>query len=472
MTATLDYTDQRYRTDYGVPAIGDRPADLPWSSQFNDAPDLSSARTTSLRIDASRQLDDTWKIQARALTLRSNTSEVDIAPYRGDFGLAATPAQGCQNSTGTVLCRYYFYVRPDGRYSLDQLNIDLTGKFATGSVQHTLLVGLDTYFGRKTGTTYLQQIASVNIYSPNLGSTPPLDIAASLPAEYDDFNRWTSLYVQDQLALGNGVFLTGALRHDRTSAIFATPGTAPNDASFTTPRVGAVWQFVPDQSVYAQYQEAVSANNGRDTVTLAPLAAERARQIEVGHKAEWLEGRLKSTVALYQLTKFHRGETVPIAAPPYTNVVAIGEARSRGIEWDVSGQLNERLSLIGSYAYTTTRVLSDPTYQDKQLANVARNAGTLWARYQITSNWAAGGGVFAQGQRQGDIGNTFQLPGYARADAMLAYRFLWGSGRASLQFNLDNVFDTKYSAQSHQFVSDWIKLGSPRTAKLTLRIDY
>jgi len=55
---------------------------------------------------------------------------------------------------------------------------------------------------------------------------------------------------------------------------------------------------------------------------------------------------------------------------------------------------------------------------------------------------------------------------------MLAYRFGLGAGKASLQFNLDNVFDRKYYAGSHQFAQDWIKLGTPRTAKLTLRVDY
>jgi len=471
VTATLDYTDQRYRTDYGVPAIGDRPADLPWSRQFNDAPDLSSARTTSLRIDASRQLDDTWNVKVRALSLRSDTSEVDIAPYRVDLGLGSGPQDSCDGS-GNPLCRYYYYGRPHGRYSVDQLNVDLTGKFATGSVRHTLLFGFDAYYARKKGTTYLEQVSAVDIYQPDLGHTPALDPALAVPAEFDDYNRWTSLYVQDQVALGDGVFLTGALRHDRTSAIFASPGTEPNNASFTTPRVGAVWQFAPNQSVYAQYQEAVSANNGRDTVTGAALPAEKARQVEIGHKIDLLDGRLSSTLALYELTKFNRGATVPISTPPYYNFAAIGKARSHGLEWDVSGRLSDRLSLIASYAYTDTRVLSDPNYEGERLANVARNAGSLWARYQFAPQWAAGGGVFAQGQREGDVGNTFQLPGYARVDAMLAYRFLVHAARASLQLNVDNVFDRKYYTASHQFVQDWIKLGSPRMARLTFRAGY
>ena len=269
------------------------------------------------------------------------------------------------------------------------------------------------------------------------------------------------------------MFLTGALRYDRTSAVFGVPGTEPNKKSFTTPRLGAVWQFAPNQTVYAQYQDAVGANNGRDTVTGAALEAERARQVEIGHKIDVLDGKLSSTVALFQLTKRNRGASVPDPlSPTFTNVVTIGEARSQGLEWDVSGQITRNLSLIASYAYTDTKVTRDPTYQGKQLANVARHTASLWARYAVDSQWTVGGGVFAQGQRQGDAGNTFQMPGYARADAMVGYKFGLGGSKASLQFNLDNVFNKKYYTSSHQFLQDWIKLGSPRTAKLTLRVDY
>ena len=171
MTATLDDSNNRYRTDMGIPAIGARPADLPWSRQFNDSPYLSSAKTTTVKLDAAHQLNDTWRIKGRLMRLRSSTSEMDIYPYRGDYGMGSSAAQTCPG-TGNALCRYYFGVRPHGRHRIDQANVDLTGKFQLGGLGHTVLVGFDTYRAEKTGATYLQQLSSADIDNPVLGSTP------------------------------------------------------------------------------------------------------------------------------------------------------------------------------------------------------------------------------------------------------------------------------------------------------------
>jgi iron complex outermembrane recepter protein len=221
-----------------------------------------------------------------------------------------------------------------------------------------------------------------------------------------------------------------------------------------------VWEFKTGQSIYGQYQDSVAANNG------VALAAERARQFEIGYKIVALDGMLNSTVAAYQLTKRNRADysLFPI-------VQSVGAARSRGLEWDVIGQVNERLSLIASYAYTDAVVTEDPIFKNTRLANVARHSGSMWARFMIDTHWALGAGIFGQGQRQGDQGNTFQLPGYARIDAMTSYSFNWGASRASVQLNVNNIFNRRYYTGSHQFVKDWIAPGAPRTVLASVRFD-
>ncbi|MHA5869375.1 TonB-dependent receptor domain-containing protein, partial [Pseudomonas aeruginosa] len=64
-------------------------------------------------------------------------------------------------------------------------------------------------------------------------------------------------------------------------------------------------------------------------------------------------------------------------------VRAAGRVRSRGLELDLTGQLSERWSLIGSYAWLAAEVTEDPTLEGKRLQNVARNTASLSAVYEL-----------------------------------------------------------------------------------------
>ena len=303
-----------------------------------------------------------------------------MTPYRIDL----TTFDDCL-ATNNELCRYYFYVRPDGRYRLWQINADLLGDVRTGALRHQILVGVDRYSTRKEGTTYLQQLPSVDIDHPDLGHTPPLDLASAASMDVLDRNSWTSFYVQDQVTLGS-VHVVGALRHDRTSAVYAPPGTPPNRQSFTTPRLGVVWEVVENQALYAQYQDSVAANNGRDLVTLKELAAERANQVELGYKLARADGRLSTTVAAYQLTKRNRADY-----SLYPIIQTVGEARSRGVEWDVAGQATSRLAFLGSYSYTDAVVDTGPAVPGETAGQRApqlrQPLGSLSARRELGGRW-------------------------------------------------------------------------------------
>ena len=465
---TFDHNAQKYRNDFGIPADGDRPANLPRARQFNDAPDLSSITSDTVTLDAQGRLSDAWKIKARGVSMRAKTRELDIWPYRVDFGMGPTPADTCADTTPLqTLCRYYYYVRPDGRVRLEQATVDVIGDLSFGGLQHRVLIETEYYRTSKTGLSYLQQINSVGVRNPDFSNTPRLDTAIAVPTDIVDWQRWVSLIVQDQIAFGGGWFGVLAVRHDWTEAIYSLdPTLQPNRQDFTTPRVGVVWEFFSGQTLYAQYQDAVAANNGRN-VDGTPLAAERARQVEFGWKQTALEGRFHTTIAAYQLVKRNRADY-----SLFPTINTTGEARSRGIEIDAIGQVTSRLALMASYAYLDAVVTKDALFQGTRLANAARNSGSLWGRWMLDPQWALGAGVFFQGQRQGDQGNTFQLPGYARCDAMVSHAFKSGPGNGSVQFNLKNVFDKVYYSGSHQFVKDWIQPGTPRTASVTVRFDY
>lgn len=459
----LERSLQRYRNDYGIPAIGDRPADIDRDNQFNEGGPLSRQDNTVARIDLAQTLSERWTLNVHALAIDQDGAQYDVIPttfFSGQAGLIATGR----------IDRFYNY-EPQRDRQLYQFNADLVGKLSTGSLEHTLLIGADTYRDRfDSKTTSFVPGPSIDIRNPVYGQVPPLDLSALPLFDQQGRTRWTGIYVQDQITFANGIELIAGVRHDRSSARFGAPGTRENDQRFTTPRLGAVWQFAPNQSVYAQFQEGVSANNGRNLAGDS-LDSEQARLYEIGHKLQANDGKLTSTVALYQLTKRNIANYVPDISG-FFDTVALGEARARGLEWDVSGQLTDRLAVIASYAYTQSEVTRDENFIGKRLPNVPRHSGSVWARYAMGERWTFGGGVFAQGGRAGDQGNTFVLPGYARVDAMAAYRFPLGDAKGQLQFNVNNLFDREYFTGSHQHVTDWNQPGASRTVLATFRIDY
>lgn len=452
---TASYFNHRYRNDYGIPSDGNRPANIPLHTAYNDAPILSKDETQLYRLDVAQAVGSNWQLRLRGIHMRSATREVDVAPYRLDL----TTGEDVFASS-RQLARYYFNVRPDGHFRMDQVSADLVGDVRTGTLVHKLAVGAEWFREGKTGLSYFQQVPSVSVDNPVLGNTPPLDINTAAPVDIVDRDRWYSVSAEDNIDFGGGVHTVLAVRQDWTSTIYSSPGLAPNKLSFTSPRVGALWEFASGHVVYGQFQRGLSANNGvnPDGTKLDP---EVGRQYEIGYKFRSTDKRLTATVAAFDLVKTNRGDLTFFPV-----IRTIGRARSRGIELDFSGAITPDLSVIGSYAYTDTKVDGGPL----RLANTPEHAASLWARYRIIPDGVIGGGAFYQADRFGDVGNTVTLPSYVRFDAQAAYDFRLSGANMTVQLNLKNVFDKRYYVSQHQFSPDWIQPGAPRTLTATLSV--
>jgi iron complex outermembrane receptor protein len=213
--------------------------------------------------------------------------------------------------------------------------------------------------------------------------------------------------------------------------------------------VGLVYQPLSWFSIYGNYVSSLGTWGTSNVISVDinghPLPAQQSHSYEGGVKIETLGGRLRSTLAVFDLTKTHVA-TRDLASPDPTALRSIGEAHSTGVEFDISGTLTPRLSLVGSYAYTDAKFSKDNNgLQDLLIANVPRHSGSLWLRSELVrQKLSAGAGVFARGQRQGDNENTFQLPGYATIDAFASYSFNFERGRLTPQVNFVNLLDKRY----------------------------
>ncbi len=341
--------------------------------------------------------------------------------------------------------------------------IDLLGKFKTGSISHQLLIGFDV----NDYTDTYQGLFNTNLPLLDLNN-PNYDVPEPT---YDPFlkfqNRVRSygIYLQDQVTFAENFKLLIGGRYDWVSSTFEIGkfGTLGNttdeperNAEAFSPRIGLVYQPSDTISLYASYSRSFRAQTFFNSAT-QPFDPTKGTQYEVGIKADWLEGKLSTTLAAYHLTKTNVATTDP-NNPVFS--IQTGEQRSQGIELDVAGEILPGWKVIAAYAYTDAEVTKDTTTPvGNRLNNVPTNQASLWTTYQIQQGTLQGlgfgFGLFYVGERQGDLANSFQIKDYLRTDAALYYR----RDRFQAALNIRNLFDIDYASSAYG--RNYINRGEP-----------
>lgn len=459
-------------SDYGIPAIGNRPADIPISRYLGDAvanrQHPNKQELYLVGFNWTYRFDDDWKLTNRFQYVDTNYHQTIIYPTFLD------------DTDNRTLYRSLWHT-PLHRNTYGT-NLDLTGHFKTGPVKHSVLLGFDYSLSEEdSGPGFSADtplVPPIDIYRPIYG----IDLS-SLTALDNNFywnfrDQWYGLYFQDQMTLWDKTHLLVSGRQDWAEygsgfsvTSFQDAGLQLQRETFFSPRVGLLHEILPWLSIYGNYVQSFGSNNGR-SITGRAFEPQKAYQYEVGLKAEFFDKRVLSNLAFYQLTKQNVLTTDP-ANPIYS--IAVGEARSRGVELDVTGRLTDEWSLIGSYAYTDAEITQDNDgNQGNQLAGVAQNSGSLWTKYEwdadILKGFSLGTGVYIRGQRQGDNANTFQLPGYVRWDASAGYSFKYQKSKITAQLNVYNLLDQRYYDNSSTRVN--IRPGEPLTFLGSLRVEY
>ena len=482
----VELRDMRPLTGNGIVAIGNRPADIPITTYLGgDEGDYARVKRGMVALDARYRLAADWKLHAGVAWAVDN---IDFAEFFGG---------SLDESTGDFSIVPWFDKRRS--HGLNG-SVDLTGHLRTGTVEHRLLVGADHYWLNYHDVGFVNGWAPVdtsNIYQPSYFRPTAWgahDALLATPADWTSVGHqeWTGLYVQDQVKAGDLQLLVGG-RYDRARARagsitleYAAPGATLADVPTTLatetrfdPRLGALYTLDRSLALYANYVESLGTwGTGlavKSDLGGQPLPAERSKSAEAGLKAEALGGRLSSTLALFEIRKTNMA-TRDLSSPDPTALRATGQARSRGVELDLSAELAGNLSLIASYAYTDALFTRDDSgLQGHTIANVPKNSASLWVKARLVPDTlSAGAGVFARGQRQGDNENTFQMPGYATVSMFGAYSLRLGATRLTAQLNVENLFDRRYFINSNVYDASpryGVMPGQPRTVIGSLRVD-
>ena len=364
---------------------------------------------------------------------------------------------------------------------------ELSGEFHTGPMRHRILVGADhdvfdnyQQFGRRRPpalSTSPSDAASyvIDIFDPIYGRFDP---PVPLP-ENDRLDRQTSagVFVQDQIELTDRLQVRLGARYDdvtlRTEN-YITGIDSERKEDRISPQFGLVYELAAPVTLYAAYSEGFRANIGTD-VTGRIFDPETSRSIEAGAKLTLLNGALAGTFTVYQLDKDN------VLASDSNNPgfsVAIGEARSRGIELDVDGRLPGGVDVLLSYAYVDAESRStvlDPNFSfviepGDPLINIPDHTFNAQASRTFPvagRNAKLGGGVQYVGERLGATGTDFFLPDHTlfRLFGEIELR-----DDVTLFGTIANLFDADWYANSYSQL--WVQPGAPRTATIGFRAGF
>ncbi|MBW1296665.1 TonB-dependent receptor [Aquimarina litoralis] len=237
------------------------------------------------------------------------------------------------------------------------------------------------------------------------------------------------VYIQNQFKIGRFSALVN-LRYEWFKDIFDYEG---NEEEFTTnafvPRLGITYEITNDISAYATYLEGFQPHT--NTVSLSPSAEGffwaaspgrfdplESSLIEVGAKAEFLNGKIFANLAIFNITQKNilLGDTFDL-----DNLTTRGEQRSRGFEADISGYVLPNFQLTASYGYTDATIEEDaiPEFVGQRIGGAPKHNANFWGRYDFTTTPLLRGIGIGFGAQYVDERFTWYNPTYNTSRVLL-----------------------------------------------------
>lgn len=289
--------------------------------------------------------------------------------------------------------------------------------------------------------------------------------------------RSFALFVENRTEFAPTWTLTTGLRADRIALTVTNHRTVTptNPAVFETAfkpvtgRLGLVKDLSPTWQAYAQWSTAADPPSGllatAGFAALRDFDLTRGRQVELGTKASFDDGRGELTAAAYKIER----KNLSMADPAdRTRVIPIGEQSSRGMEltarwrpdgaWQLAGHLSYVDAQFDQFVETSgTATVSRAGNRPVNVPDWVAGMSATWratAGLSVTADWRHVGKRFA------NTANTIHEGSY---DLFGLGASLAISPELSLRARVDNLADKTYSATVG---SNLVVLGAPRTWQL------
>jgi iron complex outermembrane receptor protein len=301
--------------------------------------------------------------------------------------------------------------------------------FATGALQHKVLVGVDALRYRKDTDSFFDTptylgggVPLIDAYDPvYVGYTPgPLtpDPGSSL--------RQAGVYLQDQLRWGPWIVVAG-LRHDR--AVNSLEGAADDRTRATTRRLGLMYAMPSGWTPYVSYSESFTPVAGLNFFNerFRPL---RGEQLEAGVKYEPQGGSFAFNAAAYKLKETN--QRLPDPTNPL-NTLQAGATETDGVELEFRGRVTAAIDVLAHYNYT---------HVDSTLEQLPEHQAAVWGKWRFAvaglPGFSAGAGV--RYMSSFSDGAAPEVPSVTLLDLLLAY----DTAHWRYALNINNAADKKY----------------------------
>ncbi len=341
-------------------------------------------------------------------------------------------------------------------------SLNLNGYVKTGEIEHNLLFGIDAkeyYRYRPGGLKDTGNHLSINIYHPIYGRVG-LPTARESSIQYQKL-KTIGFYAQDSINLTENLIYSLGTRYEYYDQVARGTTSGPNstdqqDGKFTW-QTGLLYLLTPQWSVYTNYAQSFNPQMAMKG-DIGDIKPEEGKSVELGTKFQ--NDSITASAAVFNINKKNIMRTVNSVSTP------VGEARSRGFEFDFNGRVTQGLSVGASYAYTKTEVRKDSgafaVLVGKPLEATPKHQASLFANYDFSHLGAKGlrigGGARYFGSwytyyMKTDLsavpaGTAFKMDSAVVYDAFISYDTKIAGYETNFSFNVKNLTDKLYYTSS------------------------
>jgi iron complex outermembrane receptor protein len=287
-------------------------------------------------------------------------------------------------------------------------------------------------------------------------------------------------FLENRIRLTEQLALISALRYDHidfTVVDHAAQAKLDRRWDAVTGRLGLVYDLSTDLSFYSQYSTSAEPPGGSLTGAsisqVGDFDLSTGRQVEVGSKFDFLDGRGAATVAAYRIVR--KNISVPSSTLANTTEQA-GQQSSAGIELAASFKVTPRLLAAANFSWVNAKydvfneTVGGVVYSRKgrHPVNIPERVANLWLSYDLAPDWQVAADARYVSSVHANTANSAWVPSYAVYGLSMSHDL---GPHVQLSARLRNLSDEIYARFIHQSNTQYY-LGEPRSLEIAVQWRY